>query len=58
MKQRIVIAQTLMEAPKILMLDEPTNALDENGVSTIRELIKDVKKREQLFCWQVIIKKI
>ncbi|MCI8717402.1 MAG: ABC transporter ATP-binding protein [Lachnospiraceae bacterium] len=44
MKQRIVIAQALMESPRILMLDEPTNALDENGVSTIRELIKDAKK--------------
>lgn len=58
MKQRIVIAQALMESPRILMLDEPTNALDENGVSTIRELIKDAKKTEQLFCWQAIIKKI
>lgn len=45
MKQRIVLAQALMESPEILMLDEPTNALDEDGVETIRELILEQKNR-------------
>lgn len=45
MKQRIVFAQAIMEKPDILMLDEPTNALDKEGVSDIRELILEQKKR-------------
>ena len=36
MKQRIVLAQAIMEKPDIILLDEPTNALDENGVKDIR----------------------
>ena len=39
MKQRIVLAQAIMEKPDILMLDEPTNALDEEGVNEIRNII-------------------
>ena len=45
MKQRIVIAQAIMEKPDILMLDEPTNALDEEGVELIRQIIKEEKER-------------
>jgi len=45
MKQRIVIAQAIMEKPDIIMLDEPTNALDENGVKEIRKIILEEKKR-------------
>lgn len=45
MKQRIVIAQAIMEKPDILMLDEPTNALDEEGVELIRKIIKEEKER-------------
>ncbi|GMQ57178.1 ATP-binding cassette domain-containing protein [Vallitalea sediminicola] len=45
MKQRIVIAQAIMEKPDIIMLDEPTNALDENGVDEIRKIILEEKKR-------------
>lgn len=48
MKQRIVLAQAIMERPDILMLDEPTNALDENGVDMIREVILEEKKRGAL----------
>ena len=43
MKQRIVIAQAIMEQPDILMLDEPTNALDENGIDKIRHIILEEK---------------
>lgn len=45
MKQRIVIAQAIMEKPDIIMLDEPTNALDEKGVHEIRSIILEEKKR-------------
>ena len=48
MKQRIVIAQAIMEKPDILMLDEPTNALDEEGVELIRQIIKEEKERGAL----------
>lgn len=48
MKQRLIIAQALMEHPNIIMLDEPTNALDENGVLVIRNLILREKERGAL----------
>ena len=40
MRQRLGIAQAIMEDPHLLVLDEPTNGLDDNGVKDIRELIK------------------
>lgn len=40
MKQRLIIAQAIMEKPDIIFLDEPTNSLDENGVNEIRTIIK------------------
>ncbi len=48
MKQRIVLAQAIMEKPEVIMLDEPTNALDENGIKDIREIILQEKKRGAL----------
>lgn len=45
MKQRIVIAQSIMEKPDILFLDEPTNALDESGVELIRKIVMEEKAR-------------
>lgn len=45
MKQRIAIAQAVMEKPDVIMLDEPTNSLDEAGVEAIRRLITEEKKR-------------
>ena len=50
MKQRIVFAQAIMETPDILFLDEPTNALDEEGVKDIRKIILEQKERCALIC--------
>jgi len=45
MKQRILIAQAIMEKPDFLFLDEPTNALDEQGTELIRGLIREEAER-------------
>lgn len=45
MKQRIVLAQAIMERPALLILDEPTNALDEEGVELIRGLVRAEQER-------------
>ena len=43
MRQRLGIAQAIMENPDILILDEPFNGLDRYGVVEIRELLKQLK---------------
>lgn len=43
MRQRLGLAQALMEDPNLLILDEPLNGLDKNGVLHIRELIKNLR---------------
>ena len=43
MRQRLGLAQALMEDPGILILDEPLNGLDKHGVVQIRELIKSLR---------------
>lgn len=48
MKQRLAIAQAIMEKPDVIMLDEPTNALDEAGVDEIRKIILEEKERGAL----------
>lgn len=41
MVQRLGIAQALMENPEVLLLDEPFNSVDQEGVSLMRRIIKD-----------------
>ncbi len=48
MKQRLAIAQAVMEKPDVIMLDEPTNSLDETGVEEIRKIILEEKARGAL----------
>ena len=45
MKQRLAIAQTIMENQTILILDEPMNGLDKKGVSQMREIFLEYKKK-------------
>lgn len=48
MKQRLGIAAAIMEQPQIIILDEPTNALDEDGVCLVKEIVKREKERGAL----------
>ena len=48
MKQRLNIAQAIFEKQNIILLDEPTNALDEDGVQLIYDLIKEERNRGAL----------
>lgn len=45
MKQRLAIAQAIMEKPDLLVLDEPTNGLDEEGVELVHKILLEEKKR-------------
>lgn len=45
MKQRLRIAQALMEDPFILILDEPSNGLDKTGIAEISRLLQELKKQ-------------
>nr|WP_288632297.1 ATP-binding cassette domain-containing protein [uncultured Blautia sp.] len=48
MRQRLGIAQAIMEKPDILVLDEPMNALDKNGVEEMRRLFLKMKSEGKL----------
>ena len=43
MRQRLGIAQAIMEHPKLLILDEPMNGLDAQGLEDIRELLRNLR---------------
>lgn len=44
MKQRLSIAMSLLHNPELLVLDEPTNGLDPNGIIEMRELLRHLNK--------------
>lgn len=45
MKQRLALAQAIMEQPAILILDEPMNSLDKDGVAMTRTLLLEAKEK-------------
>ncbi|MBQ6387140.1 MAG: ATP-binding cassette domain-containing protein [Ruminococcus sp.] len=48
MKQRLGIAAAIMESPDLILLDEPTNALDSDGVEMVKEIVRREKERGAL----------
>lgn len=60
MKQRLGIAAAIMEKPDVILLDEPTNALDQSGVAEICTLIQREKERGALIlmaCHEITVLK-
>ena len=45
MRQRLGLAQAIMENPDILILDEPMNGLDNDGVADMRKYLLELKKQ-------------
>lgn len=48
MRQRLGIAAAIMGKPDVILLDEPINAIDEDGVSEIRDLIRSLSGEDRI----------
>lgn len=48
MKQRLGIAGAVLEHPKLLLIDEPTNALDTDGVEMVQSVLREEKEQDAL----------